>query len=241
MTRTILGLPAAERPYEKLERDGAASLSDAELIAIILRTGSREKTALDLARNLILRFDGVSGGGGLHFLQDLSLEELRLVEGIGRVKSIQLQAAAEIGKRASVVSTKERPLMNSPQKVAAYVSADLIARPREQLVMLILDSKQRLMKQRRISEGGLASILIQPRDLLREAVRSNAASIILVHNHPSGDPTPSKQDIKATSSLLAASRLIGVELQDHVVVAHEGFVSIRQISTIWTDTAGETI
>ncbi len=234
MAKGILQLPLGERPYEKLERHGAAALSDAELLAIILRTGSKAKSALDLARALILRFDDEQNGGGLNFLTDLSLEELRSIDGIGRVKAIQLQAAAEIGKRASVVSTAERMLMNSPAKVAAYISADLKGKPREQLVMLILDTKQRLIRRLRVSEGGLASILIQPRDLLREAVRANAAGIILVHNHPSGDPTPSTQDIAATKSILEASRLIGVELQDHIVVAHEGYSSIRQITRLWS-------
>lgn len=234
MTTGILQLPLSERPYEKLERNGASVLSDAELLAIILRTGSKEKSALDLARALILRFDDEQNGGGLNFLMDLSLEELRSIEGIGRVKSMQIQAAAEIGKRASVVSTAERLLMNSPSKVAAYISSDLKGKPREQLVMLILDTKQRLMRQMRVSEGGLASILIQPRDLLREAVRANAAGIILVHNHPSGDPTPSSQDISATKSILEATRLIGIELQDHIIVAHEGYSSIRQLTRLWS-------
>lgn len=233
MITRIQELPQNERPYEKLERNGASRLSDAELLAIILRTGSKEKSALDLARALILRYDDDQNGGGLNFLLDLSLEELRLIEGIGRVKSIQLQAAAEIGKRASVVTTAERLLMNSPDKVAAFVSSDLKGKPREQLVMLILDTKQRLVRQMRVSEGGLASILIQPRDLLREAVRANAAGFILVHNHPSGDPTPSSQDISATKSILEASRLLGVELQDHIVVGHEGYSSIRQLTRLW--------
>lgn len=233
MAKGINKLPSDERPYEKLEQNGAQSLSDAELLAIIIRSGTPHESALDLARSLINRFGADEDGGGLSFLADLSLEELREIEGIGRVKSLQLKAAAEVGKRASVTRSKDRMLMNTPDKVASYIAPKLRGEPREQLHLMILDTKQRMIKCKRISEGGLASILIQPRDLLREAVRSNAAGIILIHNHPSGDPTPSREDIKATESLLAASRMIGVTLQDHIVVAHEGFSSIRQITKLW--------
>lgn len=233
MTKGINKLPINERPYEKLERDGVTALSDAELMAIIIRSGTTKNSALDLARSLINRHTDAEGGGGLSFLADLSLEELREIEGIGRVKAIQLQAAVELGKRASITHSQDRLLMNSPDKVAAFIAPKLRAEPREQLHLMILDSKQRMIKCTRVSEGGLASILIQPRDLLREAVRSNAAGIILIHNHPSGDPTPSREDIKATESLLSASKMIGVALQDHIVVAHEGYTSIRQLTDLW--------
>lgn len=233
MAKGISNLPPTERPYEKLERSGASGLSEAELLAIIIRSGTTKHSALDLARSIINRYDSEETCGGLSFLADLSLEELREIEGIGRVKAIQLIAAAEIGKRSSIIKSKERLLMNSPDKVAAYISPGLRSEPREQLHMMMLDTKQRMIKCKRVSEGGLSSIMIQPRDLLREAVRANAAGIILIHNHPSGDPTPSQEDIKATEKLLSASRLIGVNLQDHIVVAHEGYSSIRQMTSIW--------
>lgn len=234
MSTNLELIPIAERPYEKLERSGAAALGDAELLAVILRTGSRNKSALDLARSLILNYRAEDEESGLAFLSDLCLEELRQIEGIGRVKALQLSAAAEIGKRSVTVQTQARRLLNSPERVADYISADLRSLPREQLIMLILDTKQRLIRQSRVSEGGLASVHLQPRDLLREAVKANAAGIVLVHNHPSGDPTPSRDDIVATKSLIDASKLIGISLQDHIVVGHEGYVSIRQITNLWS-------
>ncbi len=233
MSTTLSRLPRSERPYEKLERSGVKALSDAELIAILLRTGTKSMSALDLSRLLIHRFGDPEGNGGLAFLHDLSLDELKEIDGIGRVKAIQIQAALELGIRSSYQDTKKRRLLNTPKKVAAYISPILTHEPREQMFILALDSKSRLMKHHLVQEGGLQSIVISPRDLFREAIRANAAAIILVHNHPSGDPTPSPQDIASTKTLLEASRLLGVPLQDHIVVGHEGYVSIREQTLIW--------
>ncbi|MDI9470284.1 MAG: DNA repair protein RadC [Bacillota bacterium] len=223
-------LPPGERPYERAERFGVRALTDAELLALILRSGDRHLNALDLAYAL-LTLPGHEEG--LERFNHISVEELRALPGIGRIKSLQLLAAVELGRRTSQSQPDRSAQLSSPEQVAAVVGPDMRGLANEQLRVLLLDAKNRLIRSARVSEGGLASLMIDPRDVFREAIRANAAGLILVHNHPSGDPSPSAQDIKATEALLAASRLLGVRLQDHMIIGHEGYVSLREQTTLW--------
>jgi len=222
---SMKGLPDTERPCERFYSLGASALTDAELLAIIIRNGNRQMNALQLAQRLVAV---ESGGRGLSFLQDISLEELMRHEGIGMVRAVQLKAALEIAGRAGTDGRLPRQAIRTPEDAGRLLEAEMVHLPREELRTILLDVRNRVIRVIRIAEGGLSSSVISPRDLFREAVRANAASLILAHNHPSGDPAPSREDIETTRRFMEMGELMGVRVVDHLVVARNGTISMKQ-------------
>ena len=220
-------LPISERPYEKLEMYGAEFLSNAELIAIIIKSGTRDETSVDIARR-ILALDK-DGENNLRFLQNMSMEDFISIKGIGRVKAIQLKAICELTKRISRPINTNQIQINSPKDVANLLTDEMRYEKREIVKAIILNSKNIIVKIVDICLGGTNSAILKPKDVLQEAIKLGAPKIILVHNHPSGDPTPSKSDYEFTDRLVQASNIMGVELLDHIVIGDYGFKSIFYI------------
>jgi DNA repair protein RadC len=223
---TMKNLPADDQPCEKLLQQGARALSDAELLAVVIRSGSRSETALALCQRLLAQDEADSGLAGL---QSFSLEELMGYPGIGKVKACQMKAALEIGARAATGGkSRSRPLVRTQADALALIETDMRNLPREELRMILLDTRSRLIRTCRVAEGGLSMSVIHPRDLFREVVRANAAALILAHNHPSGDASPSQEDLETTRRLIDAGEMMGVKVIDHLIVATGGSISLRQ-------------
>ncbi|MGI6453212.1 MAG: RadC family protein [Syntrophomonadaceae bacterium] len=217
----IKDLPVSMRPREKLMEKGEASLSDAELLAIIIGMGTRKVNAVDLARSLMVKY------GSLRFLKEASLEELTAEHGIGPAKAISIRAAIEIGRRMAV-SVYHKPVIKSPQDVCDLVMEEMRYFDREYFRALYLDRKGGLLAMEDISKGGLHSSIVHPREVFKTAVKRSAASIILVHNHPSGDPTPSIEDIEVTRRLVQAGETMGIVILDHVVIGEKAYCSLKE-------------
>ena len=198
-----------ERPYERCEQFGASNLTDSELLAVLLRTGTRGENALQLADKI------------LHpvFSQ---------IKGIGKVKAIQILCLAELSRRLAKATAQEGLNFSNPASIARYYMEDLRHANQEQMKLLLLNTKSRLIGETDISKGTVNSAVISPRELFVEALQKNAVSIVLLHNHPSGDPTPSKEDVLITRRIQEAGRLIGVELLDHIVIGDNCYVSLRE-------------
>ncbi len=225
---TMRNLPVGDRPYEKMLLSGPKALSDAELLAVIIRSGSRRESALNLCQRLL-----ADQPLGLDVLHDNSLEELMALPGIGRVKAIQIKAALEIGSRAVNHSrNKMRQQIKTPEDALAILDHDMRSLPREELRIILLDARNRVIRISRISEGGLTASVVYPRDLFREAVKANAAAVILAHNHPSGDAAPSREDLESTSRLMEIGEMMGIKVVDHLILAANGSVSLKQLGLI---------
>ncbi len=217
----IKELPLSERPYEKLEIYGAENLSNAELLAIIIKTGTREKTAITIAQEILK----LQNENNLRFLQNLSIKDFMQIKGIGKVKAIQLKAVAEITKRIA------RPIDNkikikSAKDVANLLMPEMRYEKREIAKVILLNSKNIIEKVVNISLGGANFACLEPKDVLSEAIKLQAPKIILVHNHPSGDSTPSKSDFTLTERLYESTQIIGIELLDHIVIGDGTYESI---------------
>lgn len=222
----IKELPTSERPYEKLELLGAESLSNAELLAIILRTGTKKDTSIALAQKLLLHD---KNSNGLDFLYNLSLEEMKQIKGIGRVKAIQLKAVSEISKRIhSGFHKNNKIVIKSPQDVANIFMSDLRNQKKEIFKIIMLNTKNHIIRSMDISIGNLNSSIVHPREVFREAIRACSNSVILVHNHPSGDPEPSSEDISTTKRLCDCGVMLGINVIDHVIIGDGNFVSLKE-------------
>ena len=222
-------LPISERPYEKLERYGAKALSNAELIAIIIKSGTREESSVCVAQRILsLEKDGENN---LRFLQNISIEEFMSIKGIGKVKAIQLMAICELTRRMSRPLDTNQVQINSPKDVAKILTDEMKYEKREIVKAIILNSKNTIVKIVDVCFGGTNSAIIKPKDVLQEAIKIGAPKIIIVHNHPSGDPTPSKSDYDFTDRMIQASNIMGVELLDHIVIGEYGFKSIFYIKS----------
>ena len=221
---TIKKLPISERPYEKMQMYGSENLSNSELLAIIIKTGTNEKTSVELAQEILKL--GSQNRNDLHFLQDLSIEEFMQIKGIGKVKAIQLKAVCELTKRMS------RPIQNMniririPLDVAKLLMNELKFEKREKVKVLMLNRRNILLKIIDVSYGGTNSAIIEPKDILAEPIKMGAPKIILVHNHPSGDPKPSVQDLNLTKTVYKAGEMLGIQLIDHIVIGNEQYESI---------------
>lgn len=212
----------ADRPRERLIRQGASSLSNQELIAILLRTGTREESVLVLANRILSSFDKIQD------LKDATIEEFMKVKGVGEAKAVQLLAAAEIGKRLYQKHSEGRYTIRSPEDAAAYLMTDMTSLNQEHLVVLFLNVKNEVLHKQTIFIGSLNSSIVHPRDIFREAVKRSAASIICAHNHPSGNPAPSPEDIDVTKRLIEAGSVMGIEVIDHVIIGNHKFISLKE-------------
>jgi len=218
---TIKELPPEERPRERLEKYGPGALSDSELLAIILRTGSKNVSVTELAKNLLRNQKGLKG------IASASLEELCQLGGIGKAKAVQVQAAFEIGKRFSKARDRGDARIRCSEDVKRLLWHDMRNHDKEHFVILILDTKNRVIKDDTITIGTLDSSIINPREVFKSAVKSNAASVIIVHNHPSGDPTPSSDDIATTKRLRDAGEIVGISVLDHVIIGEKEHYSFK--------------
>ena len=214
-----------ERPYEKSYKYGVEILSDAELLAVILRTGSRQANALSTAYRILDAHPIHKGIVGLNYL---TTEELEDISGVGKVKAIQMKCLAEISKRMAKASLKPFISFESPQSIADYFMENTRYLEKEYVYMLMFDSKHKLLKDVRLSEGTVNSSLLSPREVFTTALKFDAVYIVLVHNHPSGDPSPSRQDIDITREMDRAGELIGIKLSDHIILGNNCYVSLAE-------------
>ena len=219
-------LPNSSRPYERCMQEGAEHLTDAELLSIILRTGSKGESSLDLAeRILALNYPSEGILGLLH----LSLPQLMSVKGIGKVKGIQLMCIGELSRRIWKKKQLERTIrFEEPEQVAAYYQEDLRHMEQEQFFLMMFNTRQMLIGERMMSKGTVNASLAGTREIFIEALRYQAVSLILVHNHPSGDPEPSKEDILLTERVRKAGELMGIRLLDHIVIGDSAYVSMKE-------------
>ena len=209
-----------DRPREKLERLGAAGLGDNELLALVLGSGSRHSDALTLANHLM------EFAGGLHGLTRKGVHDLRHVAGVGRARAAQVLAAVELGRRTLVRAAAARPRLIYPRQVAAYLLPQYGAGAVEQFGILMLDTKNRLIRIKIVSTGSLDQTVVHPREVFREAAAASAAAIVLFHNHPSGDPTPSSDDLMLTTRMVNAGDIMGITVVDHVILADQRYFSL---------------
>lgn len=224
---TIKDLPLSERPREKLYKYGVSSLSNAELIAVIIRIGNREDTAIELGQRL-LSMDNT----GIGFLADASFEELTKVKGIGECKASQIIAAVELGKRISAQIGEEKVKITSPADIVNILMEDMRYLKKEHFKAAILDTKNQIITIENISVGNLNSSIVHPREVFNAAIRRSGNSIILIHNHPSGDPTPSKEDINITNRLIESGNILGIKVLDHIVIGDNKYISFKERNII---------
>ena len=217
-------LPEEERPYEKCWRLGADALTDAELLSVILRTGSRGEPALALSRRIL----SLSTEEGLLGIYHLSLTELTKVRGIGRVKAVQLKCIAELSRRIAKTQAGSSLSFTDPDTVADYYMEDFRHEEQEKLMLLLLNSKGRLLGEEVVSQGTVNATLISPREIFLCALRYHAVSLILLHNHPSGSPDPSEADLLMTRRVRESGALLGIELLDHIIIGDQKSVSFRR-------------
>ncbi|HEV2357960.1 MAG TPA: DNA repair protein RadC [bacterium] len=218
----IKDLPAELRPRERLLRHGPDALSTAELVAVLLRTGSPARSALDVAADLIGRY------GGLARLAAAGVRELCGTDGVGPVKALHLLAAFELGRRLGTLPARRRPRVSGPADAASVVMDRLRFAEVERFLVLLLNTRHEVLDAVEVTRGGLASSPVHPREVFKIAVREGAAAVILVHNHPSGDPTPSRADLAVTARLCRAAAVLGIPVLDHLIVGDGRWVSLRE-------------
>lgn len=220
---TVKELPQGERPYERFETAGAAALSEAELLAIILRTGIGGETAVELSKRVLVNI-----GGSIIGLNHITLEELRCMQGIGKVKAIQLKCIAELSKRLSMTQAKKSLVFNSPNTIADYYMEAYRHLEKEHVLAIFLNGKNRFLGDYLLSTGTVNQTLVSARDIFKKALHIGAVFFMLLHNHPSGDPTPSKQDILITRKMKEAGSIMDIELIDHIIIGDNRYISIRE-------------
>ncbi|MFC0043057.1 RadC family protein [Metabacillus iocasae] len=218
----IKDFPQDERPRERLIQKGAGSLSNHELVAILLRTGTKDESVLQLSNRILNYFDG------LKLLQHATVDEMTNIKGIGDAKAIQIIAAIELGKRIAQLPSEDRYTIRSPQDGADYMMEEMRILSQEHFVCLYLNTKNQILHKQTIFIGSLNSSIVHPREVYKEAFRRSAASIICLHNHPSGDPTPSREDIEVTKRLKECGDIIGIELLDHLIIGDRKYVSLKE-------------
>lgn len=218
----IRDLPQGERPRERLEHYGAQALSNAELLAIILRTGVQGESVLHLASRLLARYGGLLG------LARANFSELCAERGLGPAKATQLIAALELGRRLLIASPEERPVVRSPADAASLLMMEMSLLQQEHLRLLLLDTKNRVLGMPTVYIGSLNMSVLRVGEVFREAIRQNCAAVIVAHNHPSGDPTPSPEDVAVTERIVNAGKLLDVEVLDHLVIGQQRYVSMKE-------------
>ncbi|MED3832074.1 RadC family protein [Peribacillus frigoritolerans] len=218
----IRDYPKEERPRERFLQDGPQSLSNQELLALLLRTGSREESVLQLSGRLINSFKG------LRLLKEASVEELTVIKGIGEAKAIQILASVELGRRINNLNDQDRYVIRSPEDGANYCMEDMRFLSQEHFVCLYLNTKNQVLQKTTVFIGSLNASIVHPREVFKEAFKRSAASIICLHNHPSGDPSPSREDIEVTKRLVECGKIIGIEVLDHIIIGEHKYVSLKE-------------
>jgi DNA repair protein RadC len=218
----IRDLPATDRPRERLRDAGAGALSNQELLAILLRTGQANESALAIASRLLGKFEGLVG------LARSSFAELCAEHGLGEAKAAQLHAALELGRRVVAAQPEERAMIRFPGDVANLLLGEMGLLDQEHLRVLLLNTRNQVLATHEVYHGNVNTAVVRIGELFREALRQNAPCIILVHNHPSGDPTPSSEDVSMTRQAIEAGELLDIEVLDHIVIAHGKFVSMKE-------------
>jgi DNA repair protein RadC len=222
MENRIMDMPQNERPQERLLRYGADNLSNSELLAVILRTGTRNENVINLSQRIITAFNGING------LLEASQEDLMKISGIKEAKASQILSMAEMAKRFQTYRSGDSYKINSPADAADLIMVELREFKQEILKVLLLNTKNVVIGIHNASMGSLNSSIVHPREIYKEAIRKSAASIIMVHNHPSGDPSPSSEDIAATTRIKEVGKIVGIELLDHVIVGDGKYISLRE-------------
>jgi len=218
----IRDLPASERPRERLQNYGPGSLSTSELLAIILRTGAKSESVINLGSRLLAQFGGLAG------IARASFADLCDIHGLGVAKTAQIKAALELGKRLMVASPEERLQVKSPADVANLLMLEMGFLEQEHLRVVLLDTKNRVLGMPTIYIGSLNASVLRVGELFRQAIKANSAAVIVVHNHPSGDPTPSPEDVSITQQIVEAGKLLDVEVLDHLVIGQQRYVSLKE-------------
>lgn len=218
----IRDLPQGERPRERLVHYGAGALSTAELLAIILRVGTGGENVVRLAERLLAQYEGLPG------LAQATMEELCQAKGLGEAKATQIKAALELGRRLLVAAPHERPQVLNPADAANLLMAEMSLLPQEHLRTVLLDTRSRVLKVHTVYVGSLNLTAVRVGEVFREAIRSNSAAMILVHNHPSGDPTPSPDDVQVTRQIIEAGNLLNIDVLDHLIIGRQRFVSMKE-------------
>lgn len=218
----IADLPQADRPRERLLRYGAAALSNSELLAIILRVGGAGQNAIRLSETVLARFEGLAG------LARAGVGDLTQVKGIGEAKVAQIKSALELGRRLLISAPDERLQIRSPADVANLLMLEMGLLEQEHLRVILLDTRNRVLAVTTVYKGSLNSSMIRVGELFREAIRRNSAAVIIAHNHPSGDPTPSPEDVAVTKQVVQAGKLLDIDVLDHLVIGQGRFVSLKE-------------
>ena len=218
-----------ERPYEKCLRYGAGRLSNVELLAVLLRTGTKGMNSLELAKSIL---EAPSGEETLLNIHQITLQKLKRLRGIGKVKAVQILCLSELAKRLAKASAKEGLVFHLPVTIAEYYMEEMRHQKQEHMKLLMLDTKSKLLGESNISKGTVNASLVSPRELFIEALDCGAVSIILLHNHPSGDPTPSQADILFTKRVKEAGELIGISLLDHIIIGNNCYISFAEQNMI---------
>jgi len=230
----IKDMAAKDRPRERLVLEGADALSNAELIAILLRTGLKGYSAIHIAQQLLAKFGTLDG------LARAPLEELRQVKGVGRDKAVTLKAAFTLARKMAAEMRAEAPLLDTPERIADLLREESRSQDVEQFRVVLLNTRRRLIGLETISQGTLDTLLVHPREVFKRAIAANASAVVLVHNHPSGDPTPSEADIKVTRDLIRAGQLLKIEVLDHVIIGRrtmerqKDYVSLRELGYFYS-------
>jgi len=230
----IRDMVAKDRPRERLAADGAEALSNADLIAILLRTGIKGFSAINVAQQLLARF------GTLENLARSSLADLRQIKGVGRDKAIALKSAFTLAQRMARELQQEAPVLDTPERIAELLREENRLYDVEHFQVVLLNTRRKLVRVEEISQGTLDTILVHPREVFKLAIAANASAIVLAHNHPSGDPTPSEADIKVTRDLIRAGQLLKIEVLDHVIIGKrtaertKDFVSLRELGYFYS-------
>jgi DNA repair protein RadC len=219
---TIKDLPPEERPRERMRALGAGSLSNAELLAIILRTGYRQESVIRLAERVLFQSEG------LRHLPNLTLEELQAIKGIGPAKAVMIKAALELGRRLVLSIRQEGISLTTPGEVANFLMEEMRFYNKEYFKIVLLNTKNQLISLEDISVGSLNASIVHPREIFHYPIKKSAAAIILVHNHPSGDPTPSREDLEVTKRLVEAGEILGIKVLDHIIVGEGRHLSFKE-------------
>ena len=220
----VRDLPLEDRPRERLISHGSEHLSNAELLAILIRSGSKDKSAIQLAEEVL----GIYKESGIHNMSQVTVAELTKLKGIGEAKAAEIIAAIELGRRLSVSKNGNVAVVSGPEDVAAYAIPRLSYQQKEHFCVMLMNIKNHILSMQTISVGSLTASVVHPREVFKAAVQQSAASMILIHNHPSGDPTPSREDIVTTNRMVSAGKVMDIPVLDHIIIGNNRFISMKE-------------